>query len=116
MTFNYEKALAKVKDNAYGEAFLKLHSSRLNDLAAEAGQKTLLEIIDLFAAQKNQEAWAKFLNRDSSWETLGQAAAQDVVDSAALANAWFEFGQFLRETGTLAIKTLLTIMVAGFRG
>jgi len=112
--FNYDAALAAVQNNAVATEFLRKHRARLEELGAEAGQETLLLIIDLFATGKNLEAWRKFYGRDTSWSLLGQAAAQDAVNSAAMAQRWADVGSFIRECGIVTTKALLAVVVAGF--
>jgi len=115
-TFDYEKALAVVASNPFAKDFLEKNRSRLEELGTELGQQALLEIIDLFAAGRNLEAWHKFYGRDASWATLGQGAAEDVANTAAMAQRWADAGAFIRECGVLATKALLAVVVAGFCG
>lgn len=112
--FNYDAALATVKNNQFAAAFLEKNRARLEELGTELGQQALLEIIDLFAAGKNLEAWRKFYGRDASWATLGQGTAEDVTNTAAMAQRWADAGAFISECGVLATKALLAIVVAGF--
>ena len=112
--FNYDAALAAVQNNAAAVEFLRKNRTRLEELGAEAGQETLLAVIDLFAAGKNLDAWRKFYGRDTSWSLLGQAAAQDVTNTAAMSQRWADIGVFLRECGIATTKALLAIVVAGF--
>ena len=112
--FNYDAALAAVKNNQFATAFLEKNRSRLEELGTKLGQQVLLEIVDLFAAGKNLEAWRKFYGRDASWATLAQGAAEDVTNTAAMAQRWADAGAFIRECGMLATKALLAIVVAGF--
>jgi len=112
--FNYDAALAAVRDNAVATEFLKKNRTRLEELGTEAGQEMLLSIIDLFASGKNLEAWRKFYGRDTSWGLLGHAAAQDVVNTAAMSQRWADVGVFLRECGLATTKALLAVVVAGF--
>jgi len=113
-TFNYEKALAVVASNPFAKDFLEKNRSRLEELGTELGQQLLLEIIDLFMAGKNREAWQKFYGRDTSWAILAQGAAADVTNTADMAQRWADAGAFIRECGVLATKALLAIVVAGF--
>jgi len=129
-TFDYDKALAVVQSNPFAKDFLEKNRARLEELGTEIGQAALLEIIDLFAAGKNLEAWRKFYGpstlsagsgqassgQAASWATLGQGAAEDVANTAAMAQRWADAGAFLRECGILAAKALLAIVVAGFCG
>jgi len=114
--FNYDKALEIVKDNPFGRDFLEKNKTRLIELGTEAGQQALQEIVALFAAGKNREAWDKFYGRSTSWATLAQGAAEDAANTAAMAKRWSDLGAFLQECGLLATKALLGILVAGFLG
>lgn len=115
-SFDYEKALAVVRDNPFARDFLEKNRARLEELGTEAGQALLLEIIDLFAAGRNLEAWRKFYGRDASWARLAQGAAEDVANTAAMAKRWADAGAFIRECGIAATKALLAVVVAGFCG
>jgi len=130
-TFDYDKALAVVQSNPFAKDFLEKNRARLEELGTEIGQASLgdgpkepalLEIIDLFAAGKNLEAWRKFYGpstssgQAASWATLAQGAAEDVANTAAMAQRWADAGAFLRECGIAATKALLAIVVAGFCG
>ena len=115
-TFDYAKALEVVKDNPFAKDFLEQNKARLTELGTQAGQAVLLEIIALFAAGKNRDAWAKFYNRDSSWSTLASGAVDDVTNTAEMAARWNALGEFFQEAGILAAKALLSILVAGFLG
>jgi hypothetical protein len=113
-TFDAEKALAVIADHPFAREFLARNRARLEELGTDLGQQALLEIIDLFAAGKNREAWRKFYGRDASWAALGAGAADDVTSTTAMAQRWADAGAFLRECGVLATKALLSIVVAGF--
>jgi len=112
--FDYEKALAVVASNRFAKDFLEKNRSRLEELGTEAGQSLLLEIIELFAAGENLEAWRRFYGRGASWATIGEGAAEDVSNTAAMAQRWADAGAFIRECGALAAKALLGIVIAGF--
>jgi len=116
MAFNYDKALLVVQDNPFAADFLERNRSRLEELGLEAGQVVLLNVIDLFAAGRNIEAWRLYYGRDASWGTLAEGAAADVTGTAAMAARWAEAGAFLRECGVVATKALLALVVAGFCG
>ena len=68
----------------------------------------------LFSAGRNAEAWDKFYGKGASWATLSQGAAQDVTNTAAMAQRWATAGALLRDCGLYAIKALLAIVIAGF--
>jgi len=114
--FNFDAAMKVCTGNKYAVDFLTANRARLEQLGTEAGWAILLEIMSLFAAQKNAEAWEKFYGKDSSWETLAQGAAQDVTNTAAMANRWAAAAQLLRDTGAYAVSALLMIVLSGFRG
>jgi len=119
-SFNYEKALAAVANNPFAKAFLVKNRSRLEALGGELGQLLLVEILDLFAAGKNREAWQMFYgpslgsDQPASWAILAQGAATDVINTADMAQRWADAGAFIRECGIAATKALLAIVVAGF--
>lgn len=115
-SFDYTKALAIVHDNPFASDFLERNRARLEDLGTEAGQAMLLDIIDLFAAGRNLDAWRKFYNRDASWGALAEGAMTDVTSTAAMAARWADAGAFLRECGLVATRALLALVVAGFCG
>jgi hypothetical protein len=112
--FNYDKALEVVKDNPFGKNFLERNKARLTELGTEAGQQVLQEIVALFAAGRNREAWQAFYGNATSWATLAQGAAEDAENTAAMAQRWNDLGTFLQECGVAAAKALLAILVAGF--
>jgi len=120
--FDYDKALAAVKDNPFAVEFLRANRARLEELGTELGQAALLEIVDLFAAGRNAEAWRIFYGpstgsgQAASWAALAGGAAQDVTNTADLARRWAEVGEFLREAGVAATRALLAVVVAGFCG
>jgi hypothetical protein len=114
--FDYDKALAIVQSNPLAKDFLEKNRARLEELGTEIGQAALLEIINLFAAGKNLEAWSRFYNRDVSWAALGQGATEDVANTAAMAQRWADLGSFIGQCGVLAAKALLAVLVAGFCG
>jgi hypothetical protein len=111
--FDYAKALEVVKDNPFGLDFLKSNQDRLMELGTQAGLILLQEIVDLFAAGNNREAWKKFYGK-GSWADLAAGAATDVHNTADMAQRWKAFGDFLRSAGEAAAKVLLSILVAGF--
>jgi len=115
-SFDYEKALAVVASNPFAKDFLLKNRARLEELGTELGQLLLAEILDLFAAGNNLEAWRKFYGRDASWAVLAQGAAADVTNTAAMTQRWAAAGAFIRECGIAATKALLTIVIAGFCG
>jgi len=115
-SFDYEKALAVVASNPFAKDFLVKNRLRLEELGTELGELVLVEILDLFSAGKNLEAWRKFYGRDVSWSTLAQGAASDVTNTAAMTQRWAATGAFIRECGVAATKALLAIVVAGFLG
>ena len=112
--FNYDNALAVVASNPFAKDFLEKNKDRLVELGQEAGQAALLNVIDLFAAGKNLEAWRAFYGKGASWATLAQGSAEDVANTAAMAQRWSDLGDFLRQAGVIAAKALLAILVAGF--
>lgn len=114
--FAYDKALAAVSGNAVATKFLEFNKARLLELGTIAGQKALEELIALFAAGHNREAWNVFYGRSASWATLAQGAAEDVANTADLAKRWNELGDYLQATGVAAARALLMILVAGFCG
>ncbi len=114
--FDFDKALEAVKNNPFAKDLLNRNKERLMELGTEAGQQTLEEIIALFAASKNAEAWRKFYGKDASWDIMGQGAAEDVTNTADMAQRWYQFGENLKTAGLMAAKALLSILVAGFLG
>ena len=117
--FNYDAALAAVKDNADAKAFLDKYRAKLEAFGTEAGQAALEDLVSLFASGKNLQAWQKFFTNNGTnpaWSTLAQGAAEDVANTAAMAQRWANFGAFIQECGVVATKMLLAILVAGFCG
>jgi len=112
--FNYDAALASVQSNPFAKGFLETNKARLTDLGTEAGQAVLGEIIAAFAAGNNLAAWNKFYGGSKSWSILAQGAAEDVTNTAAMAQRWNNLGEFLKECGIAAAKALLGLLVAGF--
>lgn len=112
--FDYEKALAVVQSNPFARDFLEKNRARLEELGTEAGVILLNEIIALFAEGRNREAWAKFYGEDGTWAVLAQGAAEDVTNTAEMAQRWADLGKFLQECGLAATKALFGILVAGF--
>jgi putative intracellular protease/amidase len=115
--FDYDKALEILKGDLTAANFLQANKDRLAELGTEAGQEVLLNIVELFAAGKNLEAWKLFYgSKDTSWATLARGAAEDVANTAKMADEWAKFRDFLVSAGTLATKALLSVLVAGFCG
>ena len=114
--FSYDAALAVVKDNPAGLKFLQDNKTRLIELGTQAGEKILQEIIASFAAGRNRDAWNLFYGETRNWATLAQGAAEDVTNTAAMAQRWNDLGQWLQDFGIGATKVLFALLVAGFLG
>jgi hypothetical protein len=110
--FNFDAAMkAAQSQGQLAVDFLNAQRPRL-----EAATPELInEVLSLFAAGKNRDAFKAFY-ANADWATLEVGAAMDVANSADFATKAAAARDLFNQVSAWVARALLTILVAGFLG